>query len=176
MILMFCSMHREGFVYFCQEAWVPYFITILCDVWQRRRAVLFFPAVPLMISVILRTCSMVKRCCRNPNWWSDKILFLLISGLNSLAKPQRRLSCEATSDTLCVSCNTRQQAYYMSTAPCSAMFPATGGLYTSNSLHGPQNHRRIQNAKEHFSNMYVQCPSMALHWCIFYWMESGSLL
>jgi hypothetical protein len=41
----------KGFSNFKQEAWVPYFIKRLCDIYERRRVVLFPSMVPHKIYV-----------------------------------------------------------------------------------------------------------------------------
>jgi hypothetical protein len=45
----------------------------------------FFSKVPLIISVIRCTCSVVECFCRNPNWWSRRIRFSSSIGRNLLS-------------------------------------------------------------------------------------------
>jgi hypothetical protein len=71
-----CSMHREGFFWFGGRVLGAIFYQML--LWYRgtpQSNIIIFSNVPFMISVILCTCSMVKCCCQNTNWWPGRIRF-----------------------------------------------------------------------------------------------------
>jgi hypothetical protein len=60
MILIFCNTMRKGFSEFEQET------RMLVSYLGTPQSSTVFPTV-LMVSVILRTCSMVECCCPHPN-------------------------------------------------------------------------------------------------------------
>jgi hypothetical protein len=85
MILMFCNMHGEEFFWFWTRGLgaIIYQTLVWCLV--RPRSSTSFSKVPLIISVIRCTCSMVECFCRNPNWWSERIRFPSSIGRNLLS-------------------------------------------------------------------------------------------
>jgi hypothetical protein len=75
MILIFCNMHGEGFFSFwtSDQGAILYQTLVWCL--GMLQSILFFSEVPLIISIIRCTCSVVECFCWNPKWWSGRIRF-----------------------------------------------------------------------------------------------------
>jgi hypothetical protein len=76
MILIFCNMHGERFFWFWTRGLgaILYQMLMWC-LGTPQSSTVFFSKIPLIISVIRYTFSVVECFCQNTNWWSGRIQF-----------------------------------------------------------------------------------------------------